>query len=102
MPEPAIYFVLFHTPGPRWQTGAGFREQPGIGRHVGYMREQMEAGRLAIGGPFLDDSGGMMVLRAGTAEEAAAIAHADPTVADGLLSVEVKPWMAAMETLSGQ
>jgi uncharacterized protein YciI len=96
-PRPT-FFVLFHTPGPRWAEGAGFREQPGVGEHVGYMAEQLEAGRLVFGGPFLDDSGGMMVLRTSTLEEADSIAQADPAVANGLLRVAVKPWMVAMHS----
>jgi uncharacterized protein YciI len=97
---PPVFFVLFHSPGPRWSAGMGFREQPGVGEHIAYMAAQAEAGLLVIGGPFLDDSGGMMVLRADSPEAARAIAESDPTVQDGLLLVEVKPWMAAMRTVS--
>lgn len=99
---PPVFFVLFHSPGPRWAEGSGFREQPGVGEHVNYMAGQLEAGRLVFGGPFLDDSGGMMILRAATREEAVTIAEADPTVVDGLLRVAVKPWMMAMNSLSSE
>lgn len=95
---PPVFFVLFHTPGPRWADGAGFREQPGVENHVQYMADQLAAGSLIFGGPFLDDSGGMMVLRADSREQAVAIAEADPTVANGLLRVAVKPWMMAMNS----
>ena len=97
---PLILYVFFHSPGPRWQPGVGFRDQPGVERHVSYMADQLEAGRLAIGGPFLDDSGGMMALRAESPEAALAIAEADPTVQDGLLLVQVKPWMVAMNAFA--
>lgn len=100
MSDPVTYFVLLHSPGPRWQAGIGFRHQDGVGRHVRYMREQLEGGRLILGGPFLDDSGGLMVLRASTLEEARAIALADSTVVDGLLQVDVRPWMVVMDGLS--
>jgi uncharacterized protein YciI len=96
-----VLYLLRHSPGLRWQAGAGFREQPGIEGHVAYMAEQSDLGRLVLGGPFLDDSGGMMVLRADSFEAARAIAEADPTVADGLLTVEVRPWMVAMSTVAG-
>lgn len=97
---PPVYYAFFHSPGPRWAEGTGFREQPGVGAHVRYMAEQLEAGRLVFGGPFLDDSGGMMVLRAESQAEADLIAGNDPTVLDGLLCVEVKPWMMAMNSFS--
>ena len=99
---PPVYYAFFHTPGPRWAEGAGFREQPGVGAHVQYMAQQLEAGRLVFGGPFLDDSGGMMVLRADSQAEAVAIAEADPTVLDGLLRVAVKPWMMAMNSFPSE
>jgi uncharacterized protein YciI len=97
---PPVYYALFHSPGPRWDTATGFRQQPGVERHVAYMAQQLEAGKLVLGGPFLDDSGGMMVLRADSQDEARAIAEADPTVIDGLLLVHVKPWMLAMSSLA--
>ena len=99
---PQVYYAFFHTPGPGWAEGVGFREQRGVGEHVGYMAQQLEAGRLVFGGPFLDDSGGMMVLRAESEAEAVAIAEADPTVLNGLLLVSVKPWMMAMNSLSSE
>ena len=99
MSQPAIFYALFHSPGLRWVEGVGFREQPGVAQHVRYMAEQLEAGRLVFGGPFLDDSGGMMVLRAENKDEAVSIAEADPAVQDGLLLVAVKPWMMAMNSL---
>ena len=96
---PNTLFVLIHSRGRRWRPGVSFRDEPEMQRHINYIREQLDAGRLVLGGPFLDDSGGMTVLRADSLEEALAIANADSTVADGLLTVTVRPWMIAMETL---
>jgi uncharacterized protein YciI len=100
MSAPTVLYALFHSPGPRWKDGLGFREQPGVGAHVQYMAQQQQAGLLVFGGPFLDDSGGMMVLRVDSIEEAIVIAEADPTVTDGLLRVTVKPWMMAMNSFA--
>ena len=96
---PNTFFVLIHSRGPRWREGASFRDEPEMQRHIAYIREQLDAGRLVLSGPFLDDSGGMTVLRADSFEEALAIATTDTTVVDGLLAVTVRPWMVAMETL---
>lgn len=93
---PPVYFVLFHTPGPGWKAGVSFRDQPGVMDHVGYMGQFLAQGQLVMGGPFLDDSGGMMIMRAASIEEARARALADPTVKGGLLKVMVRPWLAAM------
>jgi len=93
---PPTYFVVFHRPGPAWVKGTGFRDQPGIGNHVAHMRALFGRGVMVMGGPFLDDSGGMMVLEAADAQAARELAEADPAVAAGLLSIEIKPWMVPM------
>ena len=93
---PPTYCVLTHTPGPLWDHAKHFRDQPGIAAHVGYMSGQAEAGRLVMGGPFLDDSGGMAIFDTPTLDDARAIAEADPTVKSGLLNVTVKPWLVAL------
>lgn len=92
---PKRYFVLMHAPGPGWDHAKGFAEQPGVQHHIGYMKPIFDAGKIVLGGPFLDNSGGMMILDVATLEEATAIAVADPTVKAGLLMVTVRPWMAA-------
>jgi uncharacterized protein len=95
---PKSYFVLAHSPGPGWDPAKGFRDQPGIEAHVGYMQGFLDRGQLVIGGPFLDDSGGMMIFDVASLEAARAIADGDPTVKAGLLSVKVKPWLAAFRS----
>ena len=94
---PALYYVLFHSPGEKWANGVPFNQQPGVMDHVGYMAGFLESGKLFVGGPFLDDSGGMMVLSAESQEAAEEIAKADPSVQQGLLTVTVKPWLVAMQ-----
>ncbi|MEM9656165.1 MAG: YciI family protein [Actinomycetota bacterium] len=96
--QPHPRYVVFHTPGPAWRPGVGFREQPGVYDHVGHYAAFHEEGKLAMGGPFLSqDGGGMMIAAEGVdAEELEAHAAADPAVASGLLTFEVRPWLVAM------
>ena len=93
---PPTYFVLMHAPGPTWDHAKGFRDQPGVAAHLGYMSGYADKGRIVMGGPFLDNSGGMMIFDVATIEEARAIAEGDPTVKSGLLTVTVRPWLAAI------
>ncbi len=51
-------FVLIHRPGPRWQLGLPFPEQPGIMDHISFMRRMDEEHRLILGGPFDDEWAG--------------------------------------------
>ncbi|MSP14987.1 MAG: hypothetical protein EXR62_18775 [Chloroflexi bacterium] len=98
MPNPKVRYVVIHSPGPLWQPGVAFREQPGVSEHVAHYRSLFEQGKLEMGGPFLlADAGGMMVPVAGMAtEEMEAFAAADPAVLSGLLRFEIKPWYVAM------
>jgi uncharacterized protein YciI len=97
--QPPQRFVVFHTPGPSWQVGVDFRQQPGVQDHVLHSRQLYEQGKLELGGPFLTpDSGGMMVTTKGvTREEIETFAAADPAVQSGLLHFEIRPWYTAME-----
>lgn len=94
--EETVYYVIVHSPGDAWKPGVDFREQPGVMDHVQYMAQFLEKGTLVMGGPFLDNSGGMMVLQAPSREAAEQIAYNDPTVKNGLLKATVKPWFVAM------
>ena len=97
--KPTVYFVLFHSPGENWVDSLPFREQPGVIEHVKYMSMFMESKKLVMGGPFLDDSGGMMIYKCDSMEEAQEIANEDPCIKNGLLEVKVKQWLVPMSTV---
>lgn len=94
-----IRYVVVHAPGPRWQHGLPIFEQDGIQDHIAHFRQWLEQGRLAIGGPFLDEhAGGMMIPSEGLSEaEITAFANADPAVKSGLLRVAVRQWLVGMK-----
>ena len=98
-PGPSVRYVVVHTPGPAWQMGIDFRQQPGIGQHVEHYLELHKQGKLELGGPFLiPDSGGMMVAtKEVELEEIETFAAADPAVRSGLLRFEIRPWYTPME-----
>jgi uncharacterized protein YciI len=98
VPRPVRY-VVFHRPGPRWQLGIDFREQDGVGEHVQHYLKLHKQGKLELGGPFLSqDAGGMMIAPRDVSQaELDAFAADDPAVRSGLLVYEVRPWLAAME-----
>lgn len=95
---PETCFVVVHRPGPAWLPGVPAFGQPGLQGHVDHYRQWHTAGLLALGGPFLDDTGGgMMITKPGLAAEAVeAFAAADPAVASGLLHYELRVWMVGM------
>lgn len=75
-------------------------EQAGVMDHAGYLAELAAHGKLMLGGPFLDDTGGMVLLAVESEEEALRIAAEDPGVISGLLRVEVRPWLPAVRSRS--
>jgi len=99
MNETKTHCVVFHRPGTKWEVGVDFREQEGIGAHVGHYARLHQEGKLAMGGPFLsEDRGGMMIAAAEMSqEELDAFAAADPAVQAGLLEYEVVAWYVPMK-----
>jgi uncharacterized protein YciI len=94
-----IRYVVFHSPGPRWQPGKPLFEQDGVQDHVNHYRPWAESGKLAMGGPFLDGAaGGMMIpSEAMPQAEIEEFAQADPAVRSGLLVAQVRPWLVGMK-----
>ena len=96
---PEIRFVVFHRPGARWRQDLPMLEQDGLQGHLDHYRQLKAAGKLSAGGPFPDAAGGgMMITQPGlSAAEVQAFAAADPCVTSGLLTVEIRPWIQAMQ-----
>ena len=94
-----VRYVFFHKPGPKWQHGVDFREQDGVGEHVQHYLKLHKQGKLELGGPFLlQDAGGMIVATKDVSQaELDAFAADDPAVRSGLLIYEVRLWLTAME-----
>ena len=93
-------FVIEHSAGPAWVDGTPYPEQPGIERHIAFMRSLDERGVLILGGPFTDLHAGapvgMALVRLGSQEEAEALASGDASVSAGLIRYRVRPWRVPM------
>ncbi|MDR2974349.1 MAG: YciI family protein [Propionibacteriaceae bacterium] len=61
-----------------------------VSSHVEHLRRIDSVGHLVLCGPFTDDAGGMVVLRARSFEEANDIAAADPFVAQGFRTYQLR------------
>ena len=88
--------------GPKWvadKTAAG----QALGNHGRYLQEQITKGALQLAGPFLDDSGGLILYNAKDEAQVRAVAEHDPGVVDGILAVEsIRPFHLAFEATSGK
>lgn len=93
-----VRYVVVHRPGPNWLAGKGMFEQPGLRDHVAHYQKLLDAGKLALGGPYLDaNGGGMMIPEKGMSQaEITQFAAEDPAVRSGLLLAEVRPWLIGL------
>jgi uncharacterized protein YciI len=96
---PDSCYVVLYKPGPAWNPAVSLTGQAGFRQHIQYLRKQLESGRFAMGGPFVDaGSGGMMVTVPGVTEaEIRAIEDADPAITTGILTYEIRHWLVAMK-----
>jgi uncharacterized protein YciI len=61
--------------------------------HRQYLTSLRENGRLAVAGPFTDDSGSLIVYEAATREEAEQILQGDPFYQNGIfVKFQLRPW----------
>jgi uncharacterized protein YciI len=66
---------------------------PHADAHLKYLRDMKGKGKVLIGGPIVDFTWGITIIRADTIEEAREIAAGDPGLKTGLLlDFEVFPW----------
>jgi uncharacterized protein YciI len=95
-------YVVLLKRGPKWATGKPAAEQA-LGNHGRYLQEQMTKGALQLAGPFLDDSGGLIVYNAKDEAEVRAIAEHDPGVVNEILAVEsIRPFRLAFDAATGK
>src|SRR5437879_1781612 len=79
--------------GPKLETTAADRGRI-FQQHIANVISMFEAGKLAIAGPFEDDSNlaGIFVVRTASPGEARSWVDADPAVKAGLMVPEMHPW----------
>jgi uncharacterized protein YciI len=95
--EMTTYYLVLLYRGPN-STGEKTPEAQKIqDAHMANIRQMADAGKLIMAGPVADESKlrGIFVLRAGSLQEAQALADSDPAVKAGRLLAEVHPWYTA-------
>ncbi len=70
--------------------------------HLAYMRSLHEKGTVVLAGPVGDGSGAMVVLQAGSEDEAAEVVKNDPYTAAGVgVDHVLRPWNVVVPATSG-
>jgi uncharacterized protein YciI len=68
-----------------------------VKNHVKHLKELKQQGKLVLCGPFVDYPGGMVAFLAEDLEEAKKIAEADPFIASGCKTYEIRTLEPANE-----
>jgi uncharacterized protein YciI len=91
-PEPAQpLFAFIYRPGPAWKPGLPMAQQD-LRPHAGYIARLAAEGRVVAAGGWASADGGMAVLRAADADEAARLLAADPAVTSGIFQADLRRW----------
>ena len=84
-------FAVIYKPGRAWLRGKPVSEQP-LKEHVEYALSLHERGELIMGGPFADNSGGLVLLEVDGIDKARGLVSEDPAVVKEVLTAEVYEW----------
>jgi len=96
-------FVVIYTPGPAWLPGKSVSEQPFYREHGRFMHQLFFADkRLIMGGPFLDNQGGLGIFDVASVAQALEILAHDPAVLAQFLEAHVHPWHVAFNRYPAQ
>ena len=84
-------FAFIYRPGPAWKPGLPMAQQD-LRPHGAYIASLAKAGRVLGGGGFVGVEGGMALVRAADAAEAARLLAADPAIASGVFEADLREW----------
>ena len=84
-------FAFIYRPGPAWKPGLPMAQQD-LREHGGYIAKLTAEGRVVAAGGWAGADGGMAVLRAADAEEAARLLAADPAITGRIFEADLRRW----------
>ncbi|WP_425446767.1 YciI family protein [Dethiothermospora halolimnae] len=65
--------------------------------HIDYLNKNIEAGNIFAKGPFTDHSGGLVIYKANSFEEAKELVENDPAIKHGTRRYTLKEWKSNIE-----
>lgn len=84
------YFAILFTQGENWEKGKHIWEQD-VEQHKIYWTQHRKE-KVIAGGPFMDDTGGLIIVEVESLEEAKELASYDPAVSNKIFHANVHPW----------
>ncbi len=65
--------------------------------HLAYLNKYIENGKIFAKGPFTDHSGGLVILKVDSIEEAKNIVENDPVIKEGSRKYTLKEWRSNID-----
>ncbi|SFI06588.1 MULTISPECIES: YciI family protein [unclassified Bacillus (in: firmicutes)] len=84
------YFAILFTQGENWEKGKHIWEQD-VEQHKIYWTQHRKE-KVIAGGPFMDDTGDLIIVEVESLEEAKELASYDPAVSNKIFHANVHPW----------
>ncbi len=97
--DDANYFLIRYLPGENWNHSISYKDQPGLKKHHAYLQKLHINDRVVMGGPVDGEPGSLMLVKAGSREEAEAIARQDPGVETRIVNAEITAWNVQMSSM---
>ncbi len=85
-------FVVTFEQGEAWVSDRSYELQPGISKHLAYWQNLYIQEVLLMSGPFEDQSGGLMIVRAKDIKGAIKLLDNDPAIQAGTIQAGVRRW----------
>ena len=86
-------FLILSTAGPHRDSSKDTRAQPFWDEHAAFIDRLVEEGFIFMGGPFVDEGGALLIVRAEDEHEVREKMKNDPWYAHGILKQEsIKRW----------
>lgn len=93
--EDWIYFM--HPPRENFAATMTEAEQEVFGRHFAHLQDLLTRGTLVLAGPTMGETNtGICVFRAPNEAAARAVMEADPAIADGVVTGELRPFRLSL------
>lgn len=89
-----IYMILYVS---IMKTVDKSKDKEVLEEHIAYLNKYIANGKIFAKGPFLDHTGGMVILKVDSIDEARDIVENDPAIKEGSREYILKEWRSNIE-----
>jgi len=91
-------YAIIYSPGKKYDTNKTVYKQD-LKEHGLYLQQLSDNGTLVLAGPFTNDAGGMLIIRASDEAAALNIANKDPAVFNQVFIYKMTVWDIRFNTI---